>query len=606
MKLLRYWHLGKAMKQAKNSFFKSVASLLGIMWLWMLCITVTPSSSAVLYKSYLVKYDHGWDILCDPYVVQNNDWVYKIFRQKGELSAKDFREFINIFKRLNPHIHNIDQIRPNQNIIIPLKKIEPGTFPNQSSGVVSIPFVTISKLSDLLGSYANPYKVRKGNTISELIADRFGSYGTKSYQEGLQLFKTINPHVDNINVIYIGQEIKLPDVALRNQAWYQSLFDKAGQIKKELMGTSLSASALTPAVTSRTEKTPSDPISETAAVLNGKLLNRGTYFFPSKGKEDFALDLSRFPVIELKDGSRIVFVNKTDVSNADLSLLRSLWDNVNIIEIEKDTSVDTILGEVFQDTPRAITQTEISFSDNGMDVVVTAKWIKPSPPDEDGTVRHTCISSIEDEKQKTSDAIVRYLDQHHIVIKDILESQVGTHASESSTASSTPFVLPDVVTLTPISRKAFARGLIEAMGNRYTKDITVTFPYAGIQVQAVSNLVSTGSGGEFLIDFGDLYGDAVTEIEKTGLKVVQIKQNDSMVTLITHILDAIGEPYLSDPVFYAAKRPADFNTKIRIKGFLIKKTEGSRVLISAIPLHNRVLQFFNEDEVKVVLAGLLE
>ena len=115
---------------------------------------------------------------------------------------------------------------------------------------------------------------------------------------------------------------------------------------------------------------------------------------------------------------------------------------------------------------------------------------------------------IENTTQKTSDAIARYLDQHHIVIKDILENEAGAHASESSTASSTPFVLPDVVTLAPISRKAFARDLIEALGNQYTKDIAVTFPYAGIQVQAVSNLVSTSSGREFLVDFGDLYGDA--------------------------------------------------------------------------------------------------
>ena len=594
------------MRHPKTSFIKNGTALLGILLLWILCIAVTPSGSAVLYKSYLIKYDRGWDILCDPYVVQNNDWVYKIFRQKGELSAKDFVEFIHIFKRLNPHIHNIDRIRPGQNILIPLKKIEPGTFPNQSSGVVSIPFVTISKLSDLLGSYAKPYEVKRGNTISELIADRFGTYGTKSYQEGIELFKTINPQVDNINFIYVGQEIKLPDVAVRKQAWYQSLFDKLGQIKKELTGAPPSTPVRTPAFTGKIEKAPSEPISETAAILNGKLLNKGTYFFPSKGKEDFALDLSRFPVIELKDGSRIVFVNKTDASETDLNLLRSLWEDVNIIQIEKDTPVDTILGAVFQDTPKEITPTEISFSDNGMHVVVTARWIKPNPPDEDGVTRHTCISIIEDTAQKTSDAMVRYLDQRHIVIKDVLESEIGIKAPKINTASSTPFVLPDVVTLTPAHRKTFVRDLIQALGNQYSEDITVTFPYAGIQVQAVSNLVSTGSGKEFLIDFGDLYGDAVSEIQKTGLKVLQIKQNDDMKTLITRILDAIGEPYLSDPVFFAAKRPAEFNTKIKIKGFLITKTKGSRVLISATPLHNRVLQFLNENSVKVVLAGLLE
>ena len=277
-------------------------------------------------------------------------------------------------------------------------------------------------------------------------------------------------------IIYVGQQVKLPDVTLRNQAWYQSLFDKAGQIKNELLGSSLSPSTLTPAKVTSIVKTPGDPITETAAILDGKLLNRGTYFFPRKGKEDFELDLSRFPVIELKDGSRIIFADKKNASNTDLSLLQSLWEKVNVIEVEKDTPVDTILGAVFQDTAKEITQTEISFSDNGMDVVVTAKWIKPSPAEEDGTVRYTCISSIEDPHQITSDAIVRYLDQHLVTIKDILDREVGTHPPESSTASSTPFVLPDVVTLTPIKRKAFVKRHGRSHGKSVFQEYYGQFP----------------------------------------------------------------------------------------------------------------------------------
>ncbi|MBW2591766.1 MAG: hypothetical protein JRE58_01970, partial [Deltaproteobacteria bacterium] len=63
-------------------------------------------------KSYIVHSDRGRDILCEPYTVRKNDWVYKLFRQKGELSHKDFPEFLGIFQRLNPHVHNINTIRP--------------------------------------------------------------------------------------------------------------------------------------------------------------------------------------------------------------------------------------------------------------------------------------------------------------------------------------------------------------------------------------------------------------------------------------------------------------------------------------------------------------
>jgi len=591
------------MKLLKRFLEKPSLGLVGLL-LWLLAAAPTPADAAVLYKSFLVKYDRGWDILCDPYIVQKDDWVYKIFRQKGELSAKDFREFLSIFRRLNPHIQNIDRIRPNQHIIIPLKKIEPGTFPDQASGTVTIPFVTISKITDLINSYASNYQVRRGDSISKLLSKRFGQYGSKSYQDGVQLFKTINPQVVDLNFIYVGQQLKLPESSIQNQAWYQSLFDKSGGIKKELTGTNLGgAPPVSPTPIASNVKSPEDPISETVSALDGKLRNRGTYFFPRKGQADFELDLSRFPVMEMKDGTRIVFAKKTDAARADLDELPRLWDKVRIVDIEESSRADTILNRVMQKTDTLTPLSEVSFSDHGMDVTVTAKWIKASPPDPDGIVRHTCISSIEDKNQKTPDTIVRYLDQHNIVIKDILENKTPADM-EPDTASSAPYVLPDILALVPIQRKAFARDLIEALGCQYAKDIAVSFPYAGIQIQAVSNLVITPHGKDFLLDFGDLYGDAIQEIEKTGLKVVQIKHDTDIKTLIARILSEIEAAYINDPILHAAKRPVQYNTRMSIRGFMVTKQDGSKILISVIPLHNSILQFLNQDKIKVILVGV--
>ena len=46
--------------------------------------TISPPAGAALWdKRYVVKNDQGKDILCDPYTVEKNDWIVKIFRQKG-------------------------------------------------------------------------------------------------------------------------------------------------------------------------------------------------------------------------------------------------------------------------------------------------------------------------------------------------------------------------------------------------------------------------------------------------------------------------------------------------------------------------------------------
>ena len=170
------------MKPPKGILAKLFLSIFGFL-IWLLTTFQAPVFAAVLYKSYLVKYDRGWDILCDPYVVQKDDWVYKIFRQKGELSAKDFREFLSIFRRLNPHIQNIDRIRPNQHIIIPLKKIEPGTFPDQASGNVTIPFVTISKVTDLINSYASAHECQRDEASDSNVAVKDGQTTRNNHRQ---------------------------------------------------------------------------------------------------------------------------------------------------------------------------------------------------------------------------------------------------------------------------------------------------------------------------------------------------------------------------------------------------------------------------------------
>mgnify|MGYP000188450637 CR=1 FL=1 len=155
-------------------------------------IVLRPAYCAFVYKNYVVRYDRGWNILCDPYVVKKNDWIFKLFRQKGELSHKDYPEFLRIFKRLNPHVHNIDRIRPGQHILIPLKKVTRDALPEQSSGVVTIPFIADSRMSQALERHSSPYRVQKGDSISILIAKQFKGYGTQAYENGMKLFRDMD------------------------------------------------------------------------------------------------------------------------------------------------------------------------------------------------------------------------------------------------------------------------------------------------------------------------------------------------------------------------------------------------------------------------------
>lgn len=587
----------------KNDLHK-IAACVVLTLLCALFLRPPAGFGAVLYRSYVVKYDRGWDILCDPYIVQKNDWVYKIFRQKGEISSADFQEFISIFERLNPHIRDIDRIRPLQTILIPLKKLEPGTLPGQSSGRVTIPFVTISKITEILESHTDTYTAIQGDSVSKLIAARFGNFGTRSYREGLSLFKALNPEIADLDLIYTGQQIILPDPSLRNQPWYQSLFDEYGNIKGETAPVETGKNDMVETAETPSGPAPPSPLSQTAALLDAKLLNRGTYFFPRASGDDFELDLSQNPVIEMEDGKRVVFTTGGGSLGTDADVLKSRWKEVEIVPLQDETTTGQILDAVFRsENWHGEKKNELSLSDYGLGILVRAQWINGKPADNEGRIRHICITMIENDRQRTPELIVRYLDEIGVIIKEVLPEHPISEKKDGGAATQA-FVRPDVATLAPSDRKVYVRGLIEALGFSYSENISVTFPYAGTQVEAVSNLVTTGSGHDFLIDYGELYGDAALEIQKTGLGMVHIRHQDSLDDITAGILAALNTTFAIDPLYTVAARPAEFNTILKIPGYLVNRPGEKDVLLSAVPLHNRILQFLNQREVKVVLTGI--
>jgi len=559
-----------------------------------------PADSAFLYKTYTIKYDRGWDILCDPYVVKKDDWVYKLFREKGEIANRDFPEFLSIFKRINPHIHDMDRIRPGQHILIPLKKLPPDSMSGQSSGVVTIPFVTLPKLPETLKAYSTEYTVQKGDCISILISKQYGAYGQEPYKQGIKLFKLINSDIKDLNRIYVGQNILIPDPVILNQTWYASLFDRASDhTHRPDMNRSIPTSKKIPmgSVSKDRETQPETHLSKVSSALDGKLINTGVYYFPMPGREDFALDLSETPLMELKNGTRILFFMEDKNRNPELDRVKAFWKDVHIVGIPPNDSIKSAFDSVFNSLGKNSLKTPLVFLDRGVKVEVRGEWIFNKIAGEGNTVRHFCVTLIDHPSERTPESILRYLDQNNIVLKEIVtgKSDAGKESNGLNPRKSDE----TVITIDASNQKTFVNDLITAMGYTYSPNVSISFPYSGVQIKTVSNLFTGNDGNPFLVDFGDLYGDAVSAMEKTDFKIIQIKDDDTYPVIIQKILDAMEVPYTNNPSFLAAKRPAIHNTALTVPGFLLAGLKQPSILFSLSSLPNGIIQFLTNQGLKI-------
>ncbi|RJQ51254.1 MAG: LysM peptidoglycan-binding domain-containing protein [Desulfobacteraceae bacterium] len=556
----------------------------------------SPASDAIFYKSYIVRQDRGVDVLCDPYIVRRNDSLLKLFRQRGEIAAEHFSEFLEIFRRLNPHIEDINTIQTGEQICIPLKKLAQDSILDQERGLVTIPLVKVSNLYESIQQFANAHTVQRGESVSRLVANRFGDYGTFSYSRGIAIFKLLNAEISDLNRIYPGQSILLPDPVLREQPWYESIFDRAGRISPDLKKEIPEPSR--PAADGEIASTPEkSPLARLADLLNGRLLQKGTYYIPRKGSESLKIDLSQSPLLELDGGTRILLLDPS-VKTSDLNGIGSHLKNTALIPVAPGASMSDIFQSVFEKLNIGRKE-RLGFTDRGLTVNVEAQWIITPKAEPEGEAGYICINLIEDPNERTPESVSGYLKEKGIRIEDIVYKTPG--GRDAFRTFDENRMVEDLIPIRPSNRQAFVRQLLLAMGVRYSENVKITFPYVGIQVEAISNLITSFSSRDVVVDFEDLYGDAIQAIEKSGLRVVQINKKDTSRQVIEKLLSGMQDRYTVDPTFYASERQNAGNTALTVPGFLLEK-EGypNKTLLAEVPLHDGIIDFLKNIGVSVI------
>ena len=562
-------------------------------------LSALPASAGFAYKSYIVRQDNGKEILCDPYVVQKNDWVLKIFKLRGEIAQRDFSQFLRLFKRINPHIGNINTIRPGQHILIPLKVLSRSHLADDPSGVIRVPFLALSggrPGPEAEESAFGAYRVQSGDCVSKLLASRFGDVGTENYRDGLRRFRQANPKIRDLDRIFVGQWIDIPE--------FDGGSDRPMPLSKPTAG---EGADFAPALTGlalyqelhQQEATASDPtaaLKKAADLLDAKLLDKGIFYFPRPQGDDLPMDMADVPVMTLGDGRRLLFPAAQRRPDRLLDAVRSHWRNARTVALTPNADLAGILDAVVETLDESQPRNQVELIADGLHFKVQARWILDLPESEGLGPGQLCVTMIDAPAQRTPDCLTRFLSDRRVVIRDVVRFR---NAAAGDAVVGRPPAAPAAIA--PAPPRIFVRDLFHAMGFSYAQNVSITFPYAGIQVSAVSNLVTTPAGIPLFVDFEDLYGDAIQAIEKSGFRIVQIARDEKPVATVRKLLAAMDLEIQENPVLPATEKRPEYNTTVAFTGMLIRNDNAADILFTETGPDPAIEEFLQTKGIQLIV-----
>jgi LysM repeat protein len=308
------------------------------------------------------------------YTVQKGEVLSAIIRRIPGITEKDIPPYYRMIKELNPDIENLDRLYAGQEIVLPGKPSPVGVEKT------ALPAADLTApLSPTTG--AQNYQVKKGDSLIRIVHRELRV--TSKTQPTLLVIKSMNPSIRDINKIYAGQILRLPDgqtvinVAIQPVkpekempvAAKETLAPKAKPEEKrpepqpiKIIEEKIEVPPPAREPIAKTDKLPEGKdtpilhpalrmavIKHIVTQMNGTMMTGGNYYLPISKTEQLTIDCAIIPVVEL-DGSTI-FLDRSDRSSAHLKkLITERWSHYHLINIDDKDDIVMILKKILKNT----------------------------------------------------------------------------------------------------------------------------------------------------------------------------------------------------------------------------------------------------------------
>ena len=462
------------------------------------------------------------------YRVQEGDVLSSIVRQIPGVTEKKIPHYYAMIKDMNPQIKDLNKLYAGQKIALPAKIATDAKEKTANADAAVHP-----QPSEMASPQV--YHVRRGDNLIR-IAHRV-LHVKSNTQKTLLLIQALNPAIKNVNKIYIGQMIHLPEgqrLAKRGSQTTQetNTIEESHQVvssQKEPPKEKAKESIILP------PEARLAVIKHVITQMNGTMLTRGNYYLPVSKTEQLTIDCSIIPVVELDDRTTIFLDFGNHSGNHLKKIISDNWKNYHLAKIDAKDDVIAVLNKIFENSKTY----EISKAQNPvvigsmpsleviMDWLITRKDSKKSSQKTQG------LRFVYENNALLPRAIVNYARSHSFIITEI-SPKTGLVGKPEEIYSLSPMMV-----ISTSSARDFSYDLLSYLNIQAEKDVDVAvfnIDQDGFNLSIKADIVVKRQEKKTIIFSRHLPPQFINILQKAGNELIFISNQDEPVKNMEKVL----------------------------------------------------------------------
>jgi len=592
----------------------------------------------------------------EEYVVQEGDWVAKILRERGMLNENDLPNLLEILRKLNESMEDLDLIRPGEKIVI-LVKVASEAEPESPSekerpALLKIGNITLFNrkvVPTAHGLKTEAYRIKRGDILSRIVLNRY-NLTWRTFNTGyLDLLKKCNPSIENPDRVFPGQIVNLP---LYPPQWSESPASPPSQspIMRDLTHSNKvllpdpepvpepiepvkpPAPPAVPAQTkpkakqksSAPEKSPpaapATPVPSfvaslwrtqqaTSSVADGlgdifpqmreKWIHSGEHFIPMKSGGHINLKADAYPIIKLHGGITMIVDLHSSLPPRMGRVIESSWGTYRIVQLSSEDDLKSAFTKILKAVqyPKVFKKGEPLKLSGTIPVSITGDWIVTPPKGQTGKEPgFIVINLLDDKSQVVPESVKAYLKELGVLFVEYPSVQTP----EKPPVEKTPEIAPDA--------KSLVEMVLTLTGNPH--DARVKIPAFESQnddfkLTITADFYLTAHGKERVIDLSGMNPEIVALLKERGVSVLSLSKEKNPLAAASKTLKFLSWQYKMGPHTLSTALHGKKNVSLTLPGLIFLTEGGHSVFMTPLDLSPGVTRFLHEKGYRVVMLAPL-